>query len=109
MAGRTLNAGLSLTARIPQDDSASGDLTVMDLPLAFDFPDAAKGKLKLKTDANTGALTATADKVIGETMSTYCWPCDTRVYVAERLDARGGGVGCYGSYCNTLFRLRHQS
>jgi hypothetical protein len=61
--GGILNAGLAednsagwalrTFARATFDDNSNGDMTVIDFPASFAFPDPAKkGKLKLKSDTN---------------------------------------------------------
>ena len=47
---------LNTLARATLDDRQNGDQTVIDFPASFEFPDASKGKLKLKADTH-GLLT----------------------------------------------------
>jgi hypothetical protein len=44
---------LNTLARATTDDKANSDQTIIDFPASFKFPDASKGKLKLKSDTHT--------------------------------------------------------
>lgn len=44
---------LNTLARATLDDNNNGDMTVIDFPAQFLFPDAAKGKLQVQSDTNT--------------------------------------------------------
>ena len=44
---------LNTLARATLNDSSFGDQTIIDFPAQFTFPEASKGKLKLKSDTHT--------------------------------------------------------